>query len=172
MNKKITANLYTETRIARNNSKDTWIQKEHNFLFSQGKYNTKITANDLPEWFVKGCYYRHSGYLSARGVVALFYRPNYVFNHMFKDDFLYISYDRPIVPVPREQSIYCCEGFDEYIYGWEIPDFLKAAQKYSGNDITRIVQEIEKKRQWFQKTFPEHYRLEVRDDDLFGRSSI
>lgn len=172
MNKKITANLYTETRIARNSSKDTWIQKEHNFLFSQGKYNTKITANDLPEWFVKGCYYRHSGYLSARGVVALFYRPNYVFNHMFKDDFLYISYDRPIVPVPREQSIYCCEGFDEYIYGWEILDFLKAAQKYSGYDITHIVQEIEKKRQWFQKTFPEHYRLEVRDDDLFGRSSM
>ena len=75
---------------------------------------------------------------------------------------------KPIVPVPRKKSIFQCEGFDEYIYGWKIISFIKAAQKYSSYDITDIKSEIEKKRQWFQKTYPEHYRLEVPDDNLLG----
>lgn len=167
MNKRIKANLYTEEKMGRN-KRLLLNAPQHNYLFSHGRYRTKITANDLTVWFVKGLYYRHPGYLSAKGVVSLLYQPNYVFNHMFKDDFLYISYDKPIVPVPREQSVYRCEGFDEYIYGWEIVSFINAAQKYSSYDITDILAEIEKKRQWFQKTYPEHYRLEVPDDILFG----
>lgn len=168
MNKRIKANLYTEEKMNRNNNRLSTAQQQHNYLFSHGRYHTKITANDLPVWFVKGLYYRHPGYLSAKGVVSLLYQPNYVFNHMFKDDFLYISYDKPIIPVPRKQSVLQCKGFDEYIYGWEIVNFINAAQKYSDYDITDILAEIEKKRQWFQKTYPEYYRLEVPDDNLFG----
>ena len=97
----------------RNTSGLPFILNCHNYLFSQGRYSKKITANDFPAWFVKVLYYRHPGYLSAKRVVSLLYQQNYVFNHMFKDDFLYISYDKPIVPVPREQSVYRCEGFDE-----------------------------------------------------------
>ena len=82
-----------------------------------------------------------------------------------KDDFLYISYDRPIeLESDREKHIYKYRGFDEYIYGGVIVDFLRAAEKYSGYDISGIKGQIEKKRLWFKETYPEFYKLEVSAD--------
>jgi len=160
MSKKITAHLYTETKTVWKNCQHVIICNEDGALFSNRCYKTKILPSDLPEWFVEGNYYKNQGYLSAKGVKHLLYDPNLHTNHMFKDDFLYISYDKPITTVDGERGVFKFEGFDEYIWGWNIVKFLKAAEKYSGYDITGIKEQIEKKRQWFENTFPEFYRSE------------
>ena len=106
----------------------------------------KIKIDDLPDWYVFGRFYKHWGYLSAKGVKSLVYEPNRFSNHMFKDDFLYISYDAQIVPNPdRQTTWHKYTGFDEYIYGSAIISFLRAAEQYSGYDITEIKAQIEEK---------------------------
>lgn len=58
-------------------------------------------------------------------------------------------------------------GYDEYIYGSAIVRFLKAAEKYSGYDISGIKAQVEDKRIWFKNTYPEFYELEVPQDKPF-----
>ena len=59
------------------------------------------------------------------------------------------------------------KGHDELIYGGMIIDFLLAAEKYSGYDITEIKEQIEDKRLWLKATFPDAYQAEVRRDRPF-----
>ena len=158
MQNRVTAHLYTETKTVLRNHKYEMIYGEDGTLFSQGRHKTKLRPSDLPEWYVRGRYYKHFGYLSAKGVRHLYYRPNLFTNHMFKDDFLFISYDCEIIP---NEDILQITGSDEYIYDWEIVDFLKTAEKYSGCDISNIKAEIEQKRVWFKEHFPEDYVREV-----------
>ena len=165
MKKRINANLYTETRIIW--KEHTMIGNADGTLFSNRHYKTKILPSDLPEWFVEGSYYKNQGYLSSKGVKYLLYDPNLHTNHMFKDDFLYISYDRPITTIDGERSVFKFEGFDEYIWGWNIVNFLKAAEQYSSYDIKGIKEQIKKKRQWFKATFPEFYDLECSTSSIF-----
>ena len=160
MSKKL-ANLYTLTKSRWDKGQFVFVEGKDGTLFSQGTYPTKVTVGDLPDWYVYGRYYKHFGYLSAAGVKHLLYVPNKFTNHMFKDDFLYISYDKPIVPNPdREQTFYKYVGFDEYIYGGVIVDFLLAAERFSGYDISCIKEQIEEKRQWFKTTHPDSYKWE------------
>lgn len=157
--------LYTESKTNSRTGHYRMIYGKDNTLFSSGIYPTKVTAENLPEWYVHGRYYKHWGYLSAKGVKSLVYEPNKFSNHMFKDDFLYISYNGPIVPNPdRSTGFYKYIGFDEYIYGGVIVRFLKAAEKYSGYDISGIKAQIEDKRIWFKETYPDDYALEVSSD--------
>ena len=159
------ARLYSETKTNRRADHYQLIYGKDNTLFSSGIYPTKITPGDLPEWYVYGRFYKHWGYLSALGVKSLVYEPNKFSNHMFKDDFLYISYNEPILPNPdRSTSFYKYIGFDEYIYGGVIVSFLKAAEIYSGYDISEIKKQIEEKRLWFKDTYPDDYALEVSSD--------
>jgi hypothetical protein len=167
MKKRISANLYTETKMIWKNRDHIIIRNEDGTLFSQGQYKTKIFPSDLPEWFVKGRFYKHHGYLSASGIKYLLYDPDRFSNHMFKDDFLYISYDKLIIPISRNQSVFKFDGFDEYIWGWDIVSFLKSSERYSNYDITDIKAQIEKKRKWFETTYSEFYRLECGISNIF-----
>lgn len=135
-------------------------------------YILGYTYAEIPDWYVFGRFYKHWGYLSAKGVKSLVYEPNRFSNHMFKDDFLYISYDAQIVPNPdRQTTWYKYTGFDEYIYGSAIISFLRAAENYSGYDITEIKAQIEEKRLWFKQTYPDDYALEVTKDRPFFDAS-
>ena len=161
------ARLYTETKSTRR-SGFKMVYGKDGTLFSCGTYATLIKPSDLPEWYVHGRYYKHWGYLSAKGVKHLVYTPNKFSNHMFKDDCLYISYKDPIVPNEDwEHRFYRFTGFDEYIYGSAIVRFLLAAEKYSGYDISEIKEQIEDKRLWFKNTYPDFYALEVSEDKPF-----
>ena len=127
------------------------IESPEGYLLSPGKYRTyktKILPTDLPEWYVYG-----------------YYRPQKHWNHMFKDDFLFVSYDKPITHTGDTVMSY--KGHDELIYGGMIIDFLLAAEKYSGYDITEIKEQIEDKRLWLKATFPDAYQAEVRRDRPF-----
>ena len=167
MKKIIKANLYTKTKTILKNHQFDSVQNEDGSLFSRGRYKTKILVSDLPEWFIEGSYYRQCGYMSAKGIKYLLYNPNLHSNHMFKDDFLYISYDKPIVPISGERVAFKFKGFDEYIWGWDIVNFLKAAEKHSNYDIKGIKVQIEEKRKWFETTYPDFYKLECGTESIF-----
>jgi hypothetical protein len=156
--KKISANLYTYSRIVFKNNAWCYEDLENNCLFSNMKYPTKITPEDLPEWFIKGRYYKNHGFLSAKGVKDLVYDPNYLFNHFHRDDWLYISYDKPIEEFEEDgwlgkRKVF--RDYDESICGNQIIEFLAAVQKYSPDvEIGDIVQELIRKSEWFLKEFP------------------
>lgn len=126
-------------------------------LFANGVYQTKIKPEQLPDSYIEGLYYAYDhGYMNTAGIKYMIYRPNKCFNHMFKDDFLFISYDKPI-----EKDKYMFYKSDEYVWGTNIIAILKGAEKYSGYDISEIKKQIEDKRKWFAETYPEDYALEV-----------
>ena len=77
------AHLYSETKTNQRTGMYKMIYGKDETLFSGGIYPTKITASDLPEWYVHGRYYKHWGYLSAKGVKSLVYEPSKFSNHMF-----------------------------------------------------------------------------------------
>ena len=129
------------------------------YLFSQGRYRTKILESDLPEWYVKGYFGggRH-GWLSAKDVKYLLYEPNYhVKNHCYKYDNLYISYSAPIIyeDVDGQRSMFP-EGYDYVISRNFIVDFVEAVEKYSDVEVSQILSELHIKREWFNEHNPEY----------------
>lgn len=158
------ANLYTTRRIGLKHWLDHWLDPESKTLFSQGKYPTKLTYWDLPDCFLSGTYYGAKGYLRTDSIKGLWYQPCYHTNHMFKDDFLYISYQHPISSCPL-LDIYLSSPdsrlYDEVIFGGIIPRFLRFAEQYSQYDCTSIWSQIEEKRAWFKANYPTDYQHEV-----------
>ena len=159
MAKKINKNYYTTEKIKYIRSKDGggYVSITNGeYLFSDGIYFSKITKDDLPPSFVEGIYWHRKGYMNAAGVVDLVYKPNKFTNHMFKDDFLYISYKDKIVKRP-DDSFERYEGYDTYVCGYNIIEMLKAIEKYSNYDINKIKEQIEDKKQWLKDNYPEDY---------------
>ena len=140
-----------------------YVKDENGYLYADGIYPTRIKPEDLTEWYVYGRYLKCFGYLSAKGVRHMIYRPNMVFNHMFKDDTLYISYGTEIQPT-KIDSFEHYTGYDIAIGGVYIVSFLKAAEQYSGYDISEFKVQIEEKRLWLKNAFPEDYKHEAPAD--------
>lgn len=122
-------------------------------LLAYGRYPTKIYPMDLPEWYVGGYMYKRHGFMSAKGVKHLFYKPNYVFDHLYKDDTLFISYDKEITLIETDDGFKWYEGYDYCLSGSIIVDFVDAAEKFSGLDVSNIREELEKKRVWYYETY-------------------
>jgi hypothetical protein len=128
------------------------IRDPDGYLFAHREYPTKILPTDLPEWYIHGYIYKQHGYISAKGVKQLVYKPNYVFdNHLHKDDFLYIAYsdEKPIEPYQTDHGTTLYRNYDELVHGHMIVEFLDAAEKYSGYDVAEIRAEVVKKKAWF-----------------------
>jgi hypothetical protein len=146
MTKRIRANLYMESKIK-------WVKREltvehdpDGYLYADGRYRTKIQPTDLPEWYVYGYLYKRHGYLSAKGVKQLVYKPNYfIKNHVFKYDTLFVSYDEPIEPYTDEFDHNWYRGYDHAIGGPILRDFAEAVGRYSDFDVSAIQEEIQKK---------------------------
>ena len=90
--KRIKAFVYTCGKFGKN-LRET-LDKDNKFLYSGGIYPTKIQEKDLPEFYCKihsrSIWYMQ-GYIKTADVKYIEY--SYVDeNHMFKDDFIYISY--------------------------------------------------------------------------------
>lgn len=149
--KRIVSTLYTESRIRHNPLRAEADPDGH--LFADGCYKTKIFASDLPAHYVYGYLYKQHGFISASGVKHLLYVPNYIFNHRHKDDSLYISYDEPIRAVVDDLGLTLYEGCKHIIGGSLILDFVDAAEKYSGYDVSCIRAELQRKSDWYDATF-------------------
>lgn len=157
MNKKFNSNLYTQTRIVfdRDLNSMTLKRLENDYLFSNVKYPTKITAKDLPEWYVQGVFYRNEGYINTKNVVDVLYKPNWIFNHLHKDDTLYISYKDKIYIDRNEFMEKVYKGYDYAIRGSYAFDILKGIKEYSPNvDIKEPISQMIKKTEWFIEHFP------------------
>lgn len=140
--------LYSAGRIglSHRNEPDSQI------LFSDGRYPTKIHPQDLPPWYMEAVLYSYRRcYLSAKGVKGLYYQPNLVFNHLFKDDFLYISYSAPITAAAALGQ----QNYDYVVWGNAIPKFLLWTEKYSGYDIADLSDQVNAKALWLRETYPQ-----------------
>ena len=159
------SNLYTvELRVWRNH-KLCWIQNDDFTLFS-GHHKTKIKEGDLPEWYVFGRYYKLWGFLSTKGITDLQYIPNLWINHFLKDDCLLISYGGKIEEYPDNVYFDKYSGVDERVWGNEILDVLKGAEKFSGYDIAPIVEQIREKQRILIENHPNEFGPQKWDFDL------
>ena len=118
-------------------------------LLSQGKYRTKIYTSDLPPWFVYGYLYGRFGFISARDVRDLYYRPNYVTNHCFKDDVLFISFQGKIAEEDSTDGFRWFSGYDYALSGDIIESFVRSVKQYSSIDVSEIVEALEQKKEWY-----------------------
>jgi hypothetical protein len=151
MGKRITATVYLECKVSWKRHGFVVERDPQGYLFSEGKYRTKILSTDMPEWYVYGYMYKRHGYMSAKGIKHLIYKPDYfVENHLHKYDTLYVSYDLEITPDESDSSGFIWyKGYDHAIGGPLIPAFVDAAGKYSEYDVGEIRREIEKKTAWY-----------------------
>jgi len=155
---RIKQNLYTYEDYRFKNKRWRRETLPDGYLYAKGRYPTKLREKDLPDWYVYGRYYKRFGYLSAKGITDMLYIPSKFTNHFLKDDCLFLSYGGKIEP-KLEKAFYSIRsrdeeytGWDECVWGSEILDILKAAEKYSGYDIYPIAEQIkqtvsERKRQ-------------------------
>ena len=91
--KKIGAYLYTIGKFGKGYREV--INTDYPFLYSGGVYPTKLTASDLPDDYIpihsRVIWYMR-GFLRTSGITDMKY--TYVKeNHLFKDDYIYISYE-------------------------------------------------------------------------------
>jgi len=153
--KQISATLYLESRISKINHQLIVEDSPDGYLFSHGRYPTKILPEDLPEWFIYGYLYKRHGYISAKGVKHLIYSPNYfVDNHLYKDDLLAISYDKVIKPTKSARGFSWFSGYDHIISGALIVRFVEATKKHSGYNVDEIQKELTKKSEWYYELNP------------------
>lgn len=168
MKKRINSIFYTEGKFGKGwrETCDT----DNPYLYAQGRYPTKITAADLPEDYIK----IHSrviwymiGYLKTSGIVDMKYKWHKE-NHLFKDDYIYISYKEPLKAETDSWGYVSYTNYDVYVCGNDIVDIVLAAEKYSGFDTSEVRAEIEKKRVWLRDNEPEEYARAVgEDEDIF-----
>ena len=154
--KLINAMLYMESKIVHKNGEGLYVVNDPNgYLFSYGRYPTKIMPSDLPEWYIYGYLHKRHGYLSAKGIKHLLYKPNYTFdNHLHKYDTLYISYDEKIEPYETEHDSVFYKGYDYAIGGNFISRFVEASGKYSGYNIESLKKEIARKQAFYNEKNP------------------
>lgn len=150
------SNLYTVERRVWKNHELHLIRNEDFTLFS-GHHKTKIVEQDLPEWYVFGRYYKMWGFLSTKGITDLRYIPNLWINHFLRDDCLLISYGGKIEEHPDSIDFEKYSGVDERVWGNEILDVLKGAEKFSGYDIAPIVEQIREKKRILIENHPDEF---------------
>lgn len=148
--KKYNSSLYMESPLGNRAFKPNPDPNFH--LLSNGIHTTKIYASDLPLWYVYGYIYKHFGYISSKNVKHLLYVPNYHFNHLYKDDTLYISYKDEIVA--QDLNGYTAySGYDYLITGSIIVSFVDSVEAYSNFDVTEIKDAVEKKKLWYKENY-------------------
>ena len=158
MKKKITAPFYTvkQTSLA------GYFHGEplpNGWLYSKGKYKTKITAEDLPQHYIEGMIFKANGYISVMGIKDMIYSPNYHVNHLHKDDLLYISFDKPIRVTITERGYKDYWDYDAVLWGGMIVAYIRAIRKYQSYDIEPIAEEVKKKEKFFFENYPEECRF-------------
>ena len=169
--KKIGAYLYTIGKFGKGYREV--INTDYPFLYSGGVYPTKLTASDLPDDYIpihsRVIWYMH-GFLRTSGITDMKY--TYVKeNHLFKDDYIYISYHGKIKKVDETDGIFKIIDYVDYdvcVCGNDIVDIVLAAEKYSGFDTVEVRKGIEEKRVWLRDNEPDYYERYVgEDEDIF-----
>ncbi|WP_295039521.1 hypothetical protein [uncultured Fibrobacter sp.] len=143
------------------------LDTENKFLYSHGHYPTKIVAEDLPEDYIKirsRTLWYMTGFLKTSGVVDIQYKMAKL-NHLFKDDYIFISYKEKL-KVEEDRF-----GFIDYVNddacfcGPDILDIAHAVEKYSLLDISHIRKGMKEKVRWLKKNEPDFYETCFQGND-------
>lgn len=155
--KKINADWYSKGKLNRKNWRIT--NEKNKFLYSKGFYPTKIKEEDLSKDYIKirsRTIWYMTGFVKTSGVKDLYY--TYLKeNHLFKDDYLYISYDKKIEKIKGKYGNDEVRNFDFFICGGDIIKVLFAIEKNSDIDTTKIRNKIKEKFEWWKKNEKEDY---------------
>ena len=140
--KRLNSFIYTKGKFDRGYGRP--VDTDTEYLYSKGRYKTKIKKEDLTDDYIE----IHSrvieymtGYLKTSGIVDIDYQ--YILeNHIFKDDYLYISYKEKL---KKEKASYGREyivNYDVCICGNDIIPILLAIEKNSNINIDKVKEKI------------------------------
>lgn len=165
------ADVYTQGKFGKGYRQT--LDTDNPFLYSHGIWPTKITADMLPDDYIKihsRVIWYMTGYLRTSGITDMVYKWTRV-NHLFKDDYLYISYGGKISKSMNEWGRTDVTDYDVCICGNDIIPIILAAEKYSGYDSTALRAGIEEKRVYLRDHQPDYYKQYFGDEgpdfDLF-----
>ena len=166
--KRITSEIYTYGKFGKR-LRET-LDCDNPFLYSKGIYPTKITANDLPEDYIeihsRSIWYM-TGFLKTSDIKDM----EYIYckeNHLFKDDYIYISYSEDLKFEKDKYGHKEYTNYDICISGDDIINIVLAAEKYSGFNAEKVRAKIEEKRVWLRDNEPDEYESAVGEDrDIF-----
>lgn len=160
MKKRVRSNYYTIEKRVRTADGHEWVSLPGGRLFAGGIYPSNVTEADLPDTFVELLIRGEKSYLNAAGVKDLRYKPNYFSdNHLFKDDFLYISYSEPLKEVKDKTGYTHIDEYDRLLWGYSIVSFVEAVKEKTDFPVDNILEEIHKKQIWYVRTNPTHPEL-------------
>ena len=171
MTKRIKSCIYTQGKFGKR-LRET-LDTDNKFLYSHGQYPTKITAEDLPEDYIKirsRVIWYMDGYLKTSGIVDIQYRWAKI-NHLFKDDFIYISYKEKLKKEIDKFGFEDYINYDVCVCGNDIVDIALYAEKYSSLDISHIREGIKEKCAWLKENEPDFYKEHVQnyEPELFRK---
>ncbi len=167
--KRIHAFFYTKGRFGRR-IRET-LDTDTEFLYSLGHYPTKIQESDLPEYYCRihsRAIWYMEGFVRTAGVKYIEY--SFVDeNHLFKDDYIYISYDKPIRAEVTSWGHVDYYDYDICICGNDTIPLLFFIEKYSHDVETSHVREkILKKFNLYKEHYYEDFKYSFTDDtDIF-----
>lgn len=131
-------------------------RSEDGTLFSKGHYPTKITADMLPEYYMKARVHKLWGFVRTKGVVGLHYRPNTWVNHLFRDDILFVSFTHEM-PDSEDFDTLWGSGYDFVLDGPFLVSFLAMAKRWSPEcvQLDAAIQAMFDKVKLYQQTHPD-----------------
>ncbi len=167
--KRIKAYIYTKGHFGKRNRET--LDTDSQFLYSGGIYPTKIEEKDLPEYYCK-IHSRSIWYMEGfvRTIDVKYIDYSFVDeNHLFKDDYIYISYNKPIRTIKNGWSYMDYEDYDVHISGNDIIPILFFIEKYSPNvDTSHVRKKILKKFNLYKLHYYDDYKRCFADDtDIF-----
>jgi len=145
------------------------LDTQNEYLYSHGRYPTKIKAEDLPSDYIKihsRVIWYMRGFLKTSGIVDIGYRYCKE-NHLFKDDYIYISYKEKLRKEKNRWGLEDYVNYDVCVCGNDIIPIALAAEKNSGVDISEVKKLIEEKRLWLLDNYPEEVPEGAKNCDLF-----
>ncbi len=155
--KQLRSNWYTEGKFGEKYREI--LDTNNKYLYSQGRYHTKIKKEDLTEDYIKfksRAIWYMTGYIRTSGVVDIGY--TYIKeNHLFKDDYLYISYKEKLKFEENKLGTLQYVNYDMSICGNSIIPILLAIEVNSNVDINIVKEKIYEKVEWYKNNYKEDY---------------
>lgn len=164
--KRLKSYLYTKGKFGKRFREV--LDTNNEYLYSHGRYPTKTRKEDLTEDYIEfrsRVIWYMTGYVKTSGIVDIGYKSIKI-NHLFKDDYLYISYKEKL---KFEKNIFgFCDytNYDICICGNSIIPILFAIEENSKININGVKEKIYEKVDWYKNHYKEDYLIQFDDENV------